>query len=125
VTALRILVVEDNANLCAALAETLESLGHLVCGTAATESEAVIAAGRCMPDLMIVDVGLTSGSGVAAVARILQTGHVPHLFMSGVWPEYLANGVAVLRKPFSEADLVLSMEAALNPSKPELGMAHE
>jgi CheY-like chemotaxis protein len=125
VTALRILLVEDDANIRAVLAEVLESLGHSVCGTAATESEAVIAAVKCMPDLMIVDIGLASGNGVAAVARILQSGHVPHLFMTGVRPEYVANGAPVLKKPFSEADLVLAIETALKPSQPERGVAHE
>jgi CheY-like chemotaxis protein len=125
VTALRILLVEDDENIRAVLAEVLESLGHSVCGTAATESEAVIAAAKCMPDLMIVDIGLASGSGVAAVAHILQTGHVPHLFKSGVRPEYLANGAPVLRKPFSEAELIRSIEAALKLSQPERGVAHE
>jgi hypothetical protein len=62
---------------------------------------------------------------VAAVAHILQTGHVPHLFMSGVRPEYLANGAPVLRKPFSEGELVRSIEAALKLSQPERGVAHE
>ena len=112
-TALRILLVEDDANIRAVLAETLESLGHSVCATATTENEAVDAAGRCKPDLMIVDIGLTAGSGVAAVARIRQMALVPHFFMSGTRPEYMADGVVVLRKPFRAADLILSIEAAL------------
>ena len=112
-TALRILLVEDDANIRAVLAETLESLGHSVCATATTENEAVDAAGRCKPDLMIVDIGLTAGSGVAAVARIRQMALVPHFFMSGIRPEYMADGVPVLRKPFRAADLILSIEAAL------------
>jgi CheY-like chemotaxis protein len=107
------------------LAETLESLGHSVHAMAATESEAVAAVGRCMPDLMIVDIGLAPGSGVAAVARILQIGYVPHFFMSGILPEYLATGVPVLRKPFRAADLVLSIEAALKLAPPEFGFARE
>ena len=114
---LRILLVEDDANIRAALAETLESLGHSVCATATTETEAVAAADWWMPDLMIVDIGLATGSGVAAVARILQARHVPHVFMSGVQPEYPASSAQVLRKPFRETDLILSMEAALQPPR--------
>ena len=122
--ALRILLVEDDVRLRAALAETLESLGHSVCATAATESEAVAAAERCRPDLMIVDIGLTTGNGVAATARILRNGHVPHFFMSGVRPEHLASGVSVLKKPFRAADLVLSIEAALQSPTAEAGVDH-
>jgi CheY-like chemotaxis protein len=125
VTALRILLVEDDASLCEALAETLESLGHSVFATAATESEAVEAAVRCMPDLMIVDIDLGPGSGVAAVTRILQTRYVPHLFITGFLPEYRAIGVPVLRKPFRAADLLLSMEAALKLPPPVSYIAHE
>ena len=117
-SALRILVVEDDANISALLTEMLETMGHLVCATAATEREAVAAASRCVPDLMIVDIGLALGSGVTAVASILQNGHVPHLFMSGVLPRYLAGDVPVLQKPFRTADLVRSIEAALALSQP-------
>ncbi len=124
-TALRILLVEDDANIRAALAETLESLGHSVHAMAATESEAVAAVGRCMPDLMIVDIDLGPGSGVAAVTRILQTRYVPHLFITGFLPEYRAIGVPVLRKPFRAADLLLSMEAALKLPPPAFGLAHK
>ncbi len=91
-TALRILLVEDDAEIRAVLAERLESLGHSVCATATTENEAVDAAGRSKPDLMIVDIGLTAGSGVAAAARVRQLALVPHFFMSGIWPEYMADG---------------------------------
>lgn len=119
--ALRILLVEDDANIRAALAETLESMGHSVCATAATERDAVTEALRSMPDLMIVDIELAPGSGLAAVAQILQGGHVPHFFISGVHLGAMANGVPGLRKPFREPDLVRSIDAALRVSQAKLG----
>ncbi len=122
---LRILLVEDDANIRAALTETLESLGHAVCATAATEKEAIEAAGRCRPDLMIVDIALATGSGVAAIARILRDGHVPHFFMSGVRPEHLAAGMPVLKKPFRTSDLVLRIEAATGLPATESSIARE
>src|SRR3954462_9634135 len=60
--ALRVLVVEDDALIAMLLTELLAGMGHDVCATAATEAEAVIAATRYRPDLMIVDAGLASGS---------------------------------------------------------------
>ncbi len=120
-TALRILLIEDDANISAVLAETLEGLGHSICAIAATENAAVAAASRCKPDLMIVDIGLAAGNGVAAVARILLTGHVPHVFMSGIRPAHRTDGMPVLRKPFRTADLVLSIEAALEQPGPAVG----
>ena len=119
--ALRILLVDDDANIRAALAETLEGLGHCVCATVDTETAAVAAAEQCRPDLLIVDLALATGSGVAAVARIVQAGHVPHLFMSGVQPDHWSELQPILLKPFREADLVLSIEAALNPSHRSTG----
>lgn len=112
-TKLRILVVEDDEMLRAVLVEVVEGLGYAVCATAASESEAVAAAAATKPDLMIVDIGLGRGSGVAAVERILQTGPVPHFFITGVRPEYLSNDAPVLRKPFRAAQLAASIEAAL------------
>jgi two-component system, response regulator PdtaR len=80
--ALRILVVEDDAMIGMMLAEMLEEMGHDVCSIEATEADAVSAADRCRPDLMIVDVLLGDGNGVSAVARILRTRLVPYLFVS-------------------------------------------
>ena len=58
-------------------------MGHDVCATAANQAEAVIAASRYGPDLMIVDAGLGRGSGVSAVEEILRAGPVAHVFVSG------------------------------------------
>jgi two-component system, response regulator PdtaR len=71
---LRVLIVEDDAIISMLLAELLAELGYDVCATAATEAEAVAAAIRDKPDLMIVDARLRGGSGVSAVAEILQAG---------------------------------------------------
>ncbi len=71
-SALRILVVEDDAMIGMALTEMLEEMGHDVCSIEATEAEAISAADRCRPDLMIVDVLLGAGNGVSAVTEILR-----------------------------------------------------
>jgi DNA-binding response OmpR family regulator len=64
------------------LSELLAGMGHDVCSTAATEAEAVSAATRYDPDLMIVDARLGRGSGVSAVEEILRAGAVAHVFVS-------------------------------------------
>ena len=81
--ALRILVVEDDVMIGGLLAETLEDLGHVVCAVETNAANAVAAAARHHPDLMIVDVGLGEASGVAAVKEILRSGFVPHVFATG------------------------------------------
>lgn len=82
-TRLRILLVEDDAVISALLAELLTGVGHAICGTATTETEAVAAALRHAPDLMIVDVRLRDGNGVSAVETILRRSAMPHVFITG------------------------------------------
>ncbi len=113
--ALRILVVEDEPIIAMMFAEVLESMGHDVCAIESTEAGAVAAAARCKPNLMIVDARLTDWSGVMAVSRILLSGFVPHVFVSGASACELSLGpdAVMLQKPFDEAGLARAMKQAL------------
>jgi two-component system, response regulator PdtaR len=114
--ALRVLVVEDDALIAILLAELLAGMGHDVCATAATEAEAVIAATRHGPDLMIVDEGLArGGSGVSAVEEILHAGPRAHVFLSGDTEKVRGRrpDAIVVRKPFREAELARAIDVAL------------
>jgi CheY-like chemotaxis protein len=119
-----VLVVEDDAMIGILLAELLGEMGYQVCAIAATEDEAVADAARCKPGLMIVDQHLREGNGPSAVRRILQTGPIPCVFISGA-PEYPAgSSVKILLKPFFERDLarairdVVSIDDALLAAMP-------
>jgi DNA-binding response OmpR family regulator len=111
----RVLVVEDDAMIATLLAEVLEGMGHEVCAIESTEADAVIAAGRCRPDLMIVDARLGEGCGISTVDRILSTGFVPHVFVSGnaLRVQAMKPGAMVIQKPFREADLARAIQSAL------------
>ena len=111
----RILLVEDDELLGMILSETLDEMGYRVSAIAAGENEAVAAAARYRPDMMIVDVNLAEGSGVKAVERILLTGFVPHVFMSGDVSSLrlLKPGAIILRKPFTNIDLDRAIHRAL------------
>ena len=113
--ALRVLLVEDEAVIAVLLAEVLGGMGSEVCAIEATEADAVAAAARCRPDLMIVDARLGTGSGVAAVEEILRTGPVPHVFVSGDSSivQALRPDAVVMQKPFREADLARAIQRAL------------
>jgi len=113
--ALRVLVVEDDAMIGMLLAEMLEAMGHDICAIEATEVDAVAAAVQFRPNLMIVDVRLDDGSGLAAVEEILRTGPVPHLFVSGDTSRVraLRPGAVVIQKPFRESDLARAIQCAL------------
>jgi DNA-binding response OmpR family regulator len=113
--ALRVLVIEDDALVAMLLAELLASMGHEVCATAATEADAVMAAMRCTPDLMIVDAGLRGGSGISAVEEILRAGPVAHFFLSGDPGRVRTRkpDAVVLRKPFRQTELAKTIDIVL------------
>ncbi len=117
VTKARILIVEDNALIGVLLAEMLESMGYGVCAIEATEADAITAAAKHRPDLMIVDVHLREGSGVSAVAAILREGHIPHVFVTGDMSHGAAFGAdaVVIRKPFLEPELADALQRSLKP----------
>jgi DNA-binding response OmpR family regulator len=113
--ALRILVVEDDPMIGPLLAEILEELGHVVCGLETDAQEAVRAAARLQPDLMIVDIGLGEASGVAAVNQILRERFVPHVFVTG---DVLRNlslgpGAVLIQKPFGVPEIIAAISRAV------------
>ena len=113
---LRVLIIEDNALISMMLSEMLARMGHHVCANAASEVQAVTAATRYRPDVMIVDVVLgQGGSGISAVEEIIRAGPVAHVFVTGDPGTIQARrpGAVVVRKPFREAELVSAIEIAL------------
>jgi CheY-like chemotaxis protein len=97
------------------LAEILEDLGHFVCAVEVDAAQAVAAAARLHPDLMIVDVGLGEVSGVAAVKAILRGGFVPHVFVTGDLVRNLSLGpdAVLLQKPYRDSDIVAAIARAV------------
>ncbi len=112
---LSVLVVEDEAIIGLLLSEVLTGMGHDVIGVAATEDAAISLAEEYLPNLLIVDAGLTSGNGVSAVEAILATGFVPHVFTTGnaLKVRLLKPDAVVLEKPFHEAELAEAIANAL------------
>lgn len=114
---LRILVVDDDALIGELLAEMRIGMGYEICAIEETEAGTVAAALRYRPDLLLVDVRLGNGSGVAAVEEIHRTWPIPHVFMSADTPtvQALKPVAAVLQKPFREVDLSRAVDRALGP----------
>lgn len=109
----RVLIVEDEAIIAEFLADVLVDMGHQVCAVAATEDEAMDAARRTRPDLMLIDANLTAGTGLNAAERILRSGYIPHVVMSGERTMLARLGGAVtLEKPFTDADLARAIASA-------------
>jgi two-component system, response regulator PdtaR len=117
--ALSVLVVEDDSLVGMLLGELLEVMGYDVCAIEATEADAVAAALQCRPDLMIVDVQLSNGSGISAVEEILRTRVIPYVFVSGDISRVkaLRPGAVLMQKPYRESDLVQAIQSARGPGR--------
>jgi len=115
VAPLQILIVEDDAVVARLCGQVLEGMGHEVCAIVGDEVDAVAAALRFRPGLMLVDQRLAGGSGVGAVEEILATLFIPHIFVCGnpAPVRLLRPNAVVLRKPFHEAELAAAIEQAL------------
>ena len=112
----RVLVVEDDALIGLCLAEIIAGMGHEVCAVVDSQSEAITAAARFLPELLVVDGTLREGSGISAVAQILRRGFVPHIFITGdkLDDQDVNARAVILRKPFNEAALTRSIARALS-----------
>jgi DNA-binding response OmpR family regulator len=111
---LRIVIVEDDALIAMDLADLLIGMGYDVPAIARTETEAVAAAARCKPNLMIVDANLAEGSGVSAMRQILANGFIPHLFTTGDPQQVreLVNDPIIVAKPFNLQSLTAGIAQA-------------
>ena len=117
-TGAKILVVDDDADVRAMLAEVLASLGYAV-AEAADGAAGLASLGTQQPDLMILDYAMPGLTG-AEVAKLAwqQQPDLPILFASGYADTASIENVAgtnaiVLRKPFRIADLKAAIAAAL------------
>jgi CheY-like chemotaxis protein len=107
-----ILVAEDDPIIGMLLVDMLESMGHAVCALINTPSDAVAAAAKYDPDLLLFDIRLANFSGIDAVRQICSTSPIAHIYMSGdLFPPGLPDDV-VLHKPFVEADLARAIARA-------------
>ena len=105
-TRARILIIEDEAVIAMDLADLVTGAGHEVCATATTAAQAVAAAKRDRPDLVLADIQLADGSsGIDAVKDILSSFEVPVIFITA-FPDRLLTGerpepTFLITKPYS------------------------
>jgi two-component system OmpR family response regulator len=117
----RVLVVDDEPNICALLSATLRLVGYEV-RAAHTGAEALTVAGGYPPDLAVLDVMLPDFDGFE-VARKLRAdgGTLPVLFLTARDPLERVAGLTALgddwmAKPFSLEEVVLRVRAMLRRS---------
>jgi AmiR/NasT family two-component response regulator len=118
VSALRIVLAEDEAAVAASVIEQLRGLGHRVVGEAATGREAVRLAEEMRPDMVIMDIRLPDEDGIEAARRIAECSPTPVVFLSGHFDEHLlagvvdAGGLAYLLKPATSDQLQAALMLA-------------
>ncbi len=124
----KILIVEDNANLCELLTIIITRSGYEV-AAAKTGEEAVEMASAIRPDLILMDIGLPQLSGVEATKQIKanpSTKDIPVAVLSALpmsshgKPAIEAGAVAVLQKPVSVADIEQILSKYTSGSKPSM-----
>src|SRR5271166_282164 len=101
-----VLIIEDEPLIALDIQTLVEQLGHEVTTIARTHKEAVRAALKRHPGLILSDIQLADGSsGLEAVNEILLSQEVPVIFITG-YPELFLTGQApepafLISKPFT------------------------
>ncbi|WP_298596587.1 two-component system response regulator KdpE [Zoogloea sp.] len=113
-----ILIVEDDSQIRRFVRAALEHDGLRV-AEAQSRREGLIEAGRCRPDLVILDLGLPDGDGADFVADFRAWSSAPVLVLSARTTEHDKIGVLdagaddYLTKPFSVGELLARVRALL------------
>lgn len=113
-----VLVVDDDADVRAALRDVLGDSGYLVVESS-TGAQALELCNRHQPDVVLLDLGLPDVSGLDVLTELTETAAVPVIVLSGRSGE--ADRVVGLdlgaddyiSKPFSSRELVARVNAAI------------
>lgn len=113
-----VLIIEDEPLISMQLEDLVKSLGHEICGTAATRTQALEVVNERTPGLVLADIQLADGSsGLDAVDDILKIDSVPVIFITA-YPERLLTGdrpepTYLVTKPFREKTVRTAISQAL------------
>ncbi|TRD11781.1 response regulator [Erythrobacter insulae] len=113
-----VLIIEDEPLISMQLEDLVSGIGHEICGTAATRTQAQQVVEEKMPGLVLADIQLADGSsGLDAVDDILAIAKVPVIFITA-YPERLLTGdrpepTYLVTKPFQEKTVRAAISQAL------------
>jgi CheY-like chemotaxis protein len=114
----KVLIIEDEPIISLDLQSIVREMGHSVAAIATTRDEAVRAARRTEPGLVLADIKLADGSsGIDAVRQILSEVQVPIVFITA-YPERLLTGerpepTFLVTKPFVPDTVRVAVSQAL------------
>ena len=119
-SAIRILIVEDEPLIAAEIASCLNQIDYSVCGKAYNLETAKAMLESLQPDAVIVDINLEGGQeGIELAAHIHEQYHIPFIFLSSYADRPTLEAAKVCEpagyivKPFTEKGLLASLEIAL------------
>ncbi|MHC1742546.1 MAG: response regulator [Syntrophobacteraceae bacterium] len=119
-SAVRILVVEDEAIVAMEIEQRLAFMGYQSAGTSMSGDEAVALTGQLRPDLVLMDIRLQGDmDGIQAAGEILSRFRVPVIFLTAYSEDAtlerakLAEPYGYIIKPFNDRELRSSIEIAL------------
>lgn len=117
---LRLLIVENDRVTARDLEATLRRRGFLIAGIAYSAAQALDFLRGEKPDLAILDIQLEGAEdGIALADRLRREFGIPSVFVTGYSEEEVlkrarsAQPAAVLRKPFSDAEIAICLESVV------------
>jgi CheY-like chemotaxis protein len=123
-----ILIVEDEGFIALHLADVLGDLGYRVCAIARNAAEAIEAAGRLRPDLVLTDINLGEGANGIEAARVIRERFgIPSCFVSGSLDAQamdearLSAPVGFVSKPFQPKTLGAVLAEAVGAPQSKAG----
>ena len=122
-----LLIAETDKVVARDLELTLQSHGYRITGVPASAEEARHMVERDRPDLVLLSIkfGGVGGDGIALANELRESHSVPVMFITGHTGEAVfeqartARPLGYVRKPFSHAELIASLEAAVFRIKPD------
>ncbi len=125
-SAIRILIVEDERIVSRDIQNTLKRLSYKPLAVATTGEEAISLAGDLQPDLILMDIRLEGDLDGVEAARIIDRKHkVPVIFLTGLSDAHTLDrakatgSFGYVLKPFEEHELKFAIEIAVSKHKLE------
>lgn len=125
----KILVVEDEAIVAEAIAESLKKQGYQIVAIVTNGEEAIETAAQTQPDLVLMDIVLEGDmDGVVAAEAIRTRFQIPTVFLTAYADEEtlkrakLTDPFGYIIKPFQQKDLYVTIEIALHRHELETKM---
>ncbi len=123
----RILIVEDDPQLAEIIGKMLSGI-WFNCVIRRSGTQGIDAFLQDPIDLIITDLRMEAGDGIALIQTIRRTSQVPVIIVTGYAREYadrvrFLNNVAIIHKPFDWAVLVDLVEKAVDTGNSNKGAA--